>query len=71
MRKQINQVEILQKQGARRAYSLRGIGIEDGSAVRGSVHGRVCELGVAHIAQYQEAKMLGLCVAETKKKGRR
>jgi hypothetical protein len=48
MRKQVDQVEVLQEKRARCAYSLRGIGVEDGSAIGGRVGRRISELGVAH-----------------------
>jgi hypothetical protein len=48
MRKKINQMEILQKKGARSTYSLRGIGIKNWSAVRGSVDRSIRELWMAH-----------------------
>jgi hypothetical protein len=39
--KEVNQVEVLQEKGPRRANSLRGIGIEDRGAVGRSVDRRV------------------------------
>src|SRR5271167_3571129 len=48
MCKKINQVEILQKKRARSAYSLRGIGIEDRRAIRGSVDRSIGELWMSH-----------------------
>jgi hypothetical protein len=58
-------MEILQEKGAGRAYSLRGIGIEDRSAVRGRVDRRVSELRVAHIcANIERLEAYTLCLGK-------
>jgi hypothetical protein len=71
MREQVDQVEVLQEKRAGGAYSLRGIGVEDGSAVGGGVDRRVREFGVAH--DCAESKRLVAEISdgkeEQKKKG--
>lgn len=48
MREEVDQVEVLQEEGTRGAYSLRGIWIEDWRAVGGGVDRRVVVLWMAH-----------------------